>query len=378
MKSTSVIVPIYYGEKYIPHIIRQIEECKRHLDREDYLELVLVNDAPDAPLSQDFESSHIHLMIINTDKNIGIHGARVKGLKKCHGEYVLFLDQDDKIRPEYFCSQFFYIEDNDAAVCKAIDAGEEYYREDQAFKNSVSKEFALTHWNQIISPGQVFLRKSSIPDVWIENIMEYNGADDWLLWLCMMSKGCRFSLNENILYEHVSNGSNASGDVVGMAQSEHEVIRIVQKKNLFQENDLQLLMEGFFLRDLVRVREMNTLKKKLDVFDKWMKLREQGVKYSEYLRAAGVQSVVIYGCGIVGQHLLAELKPSICVKGFIDRNARELSAEIPIYTWKDTWPEADAVIITLMEGEEKIEKGVKEKENIEVLVLKEWIMKSKA
>lgn len=52
MKNISIIVPIYYGEKYIPNIIRQAEDCRRYLDKEDYLELLLVNDAPDAPLSQ--------------------------------------------------------------------------------------------------------------------------------------------------------------------------------------------------------------------------------------------------------------------------------------------------------------------------------------
>ena len=376
MKNISIIVPIYYGEKYIPNIIRQAEDCRRYLDKEDYLELLLVNDAPDAPLSQNFESNDIHLIIINTDENIGIHGARVKGLKMCQGEYVLFLDQDDRICSEYFYSQCISIEENDASICKAIHAGEEYYAEEQVFKNIISKEFVLGHWNQIISPGQVLLRKSAVPDVWVENIMKYNGADDWLLWLCMISKGCRFSLNDDILYEHVSNGSNTSGDVVGMAQSEHEVIRIVQKKGLFQGNDLQLLMEGFFLRNLVRAREMRTLKKKFDVFDKWMRLREQGVNYSEHLKATGIHSVAIYGCGAAGKHLFSELKTSICVKGFIDRNAGELSAEIPIYTWRDTWPEVDGIIITLMEGEEKVEKEIKEKAGARVLVLKDWIMKT--
>ena len=48
MKNISIIVPIYYGEKYIPNIIRQAEDCRRYLDKEDYLELLLVNDAPDA------------------------------------------------------------------------------------------------------------------------------------------------------------------------------------------------------------------------------------------------------------------------------------------------------------------------------------------
>ena len=60
------------------------------MDKEDYLELLLVNDAPDAPLSQNFESNDIHLIIINTDENIGIHGARVKGLKSAPLYFIIF------------------------------------------------------------------------------------------------------------------------------------------------------------------------------------------------------------------------------------------------------------------------------------------------
>ena len=39
--------------------------------------------------------------------------------------------------------------------------------------------------NPIISTGQVLMRRASIPGVWMENIMETNCADDYLLWLCM-------------------------------------------------------------------------------------------------------------------------------------------------------------------------------------------------
>ena len=192
-----------------------------------------------------------------------------------------------------------------------------------------------------------------------------------------MAGKCRFSLNEDVLYEHVTHDSNASEDLAGMVRSEQEVIRIVQEKKLFQEKDQQLFMEGFFLRNLVRVREMSGWKKKLDILDKWMKLREEGVKYAEYLSSFGIQSVAIYGCGIIGKHLLSELEPSICVKYFIDRDAEEMKMKLPVYGWKDIWPDIDCIILTLMEGEEKVERDIKEKTDKKVLVWKDWITKTK-
>ncbi len=376
MRSISVIVPVYYGEKYIPDIIQQIEDCRKYLDKEDSLEVLFVNDAPDAPITCDWQSRTIRLIILNTDKNAGIHGARVKGFKKCHGDYVLFFDQDDKICPEYFHSQLLSLGENDAVICKALNAGKEYYTNDGVFENMASKEFVLRKWNRIVSPGQVLMRRSAVPDVWTEHIMENNGADDWLLWLCMLAEGCRFSLNEQVLYEHISHSRNASDNLECMAQSEHEVMRIVQKERIFNERDFQLLMEGFFLRNLVRVREMHRIKRKMDILDRWMKLRERHVEYSEYLRAAGIQSAAICGCGILGEHLYSELKLQVDIKFFIDRNAGEMNMEIPVYTWEEPWPEADCIIVTLVEGEEKAAEDIKERTHKKVLVLKDWIMKT--
>ena len=373
MKRISVIVPVYYGEKYISGMIGQIENCRKYTGEEVDIELLLVNDAPDAPLSHRWKSSEIHVKIINTDKNMGIHGARIKGLKECCGEYLLFLDQDDRIKPAYFDSQLRFMEENDAVICKGLSDGKEYYSDDEAFKKLLSKEFVLKNWNQILSPGQVLLRKRAVPATWRENIIKFNGADDWFLWLCMMAEGSKFSLNGEVLYEHIVHDANTSGDLAGMAQSEHEVIRMVREKNLFQEKDFQLLMEGFFLRNLVRVQEMSRMARKMNTLDKWMKLRSQGVKYAEYLRSLRIQSVAIYGCGMMGMYLFWDLQPSICVKCFIDRHAEERKAEIPVYGWKDVCPDIDCIIITLMEGEEQVKKDIKEKTDQKILILKDWI-----
>lgn len=123
MKSISIIVPIYYGEKYITGIISQIELCKSYMKEAVYIELVFVNDSPDIPIYIKKKSELIEIVVINCDSNIGIHGARVKGLKYCHGEYVLYLDQDDRIHPEYFSSQLQEIGENEAVVCAAVQAG---------------------------------------------------------------------------------------------------------------------------------------------------------------------------------------------------------------------------------------------------------------
>lgn len=373
MKNISVIVPIYYGERYIPDVIDQIENCKSCLEKEDCVEVLFVNDAPDAPLSMNWESDLVNIHIINSLRHTGIHGARVRGFKQSTGDYVLFLDQDDKIVPKYFQSQLQKLGESDAVVCKALNDGKELYIDDTYFLNIPSKQFVLREWNLIISPGQVLIKKKSMPSPWIDNIMENNYADDWFLWICMYAEKRVFSLNREILYEHTLHRSNASGDVMGMLCSEHEMMDIVYQKKILSDYDFGLLLKGFYKKNRARTQELYFAKEKLNCLERWVRLKDENIKISDYLFRLDIQRVAIYGCGIIGDYVYNELKTDIEVRYFIDRNASNIQREIPVYTLEDLLPEADVVILTLMVGTEEVEKELKKKGFENILVLKEWL-----
>ena len=377
MNSVSVIVPVYYGEKYMSNMIHQIEAVREGLSEEDSVELIFVNDTPNVPLPVEWDVESVQVVVINTDENVGMQGARLKGLKRCHGEYVLFLDQDDLIRPGYFYSQLMAIGDNDAAICRAVHDNEMWYSGENIFEKVVSKEYMLGMQcgrNPIASPGQVLLRKESIPDIWMDNILKHRGGDDWLLWLCMLSEECTFSLNQDILYEHVVHKNNYSNRIVEMLETEQEVIRIVQEQKIFSDSDFMMLLEGFFKRNVMRLKGYDSLIKKWDVLDRWMRLKEKHIKLSEYLLCIGCKNVAIYGCAALGKMTYDELKNDISVKYFIDRNAGEMEKEIPVYSLKNELPRADCIIITLIDEAEKVQKEIVNMLDSKTLILKDWIM----
>lgn len=373
MKSISIIVPVYYGEVYMDGIIRQAEACKQCMEKEDIVEVLFINDAPNAPLSQKRKSELVDISIVNTDENVGIHGARVKGLKRSQGDYILFLDQDDVVKPNYVRSQLQVIGKNDAAVCNAVYGEKLLYAEYPVFENILCKRKMLTGWNPIASPGQVLLKRRAIPDIWIQNILKHNGADDWFLWLCMTSENCSFALNNEVLYEHILNGKNTSEDVVSMLQSEQEVMNILQERKIFSDEDFKALMDGFFMMNLRRTKKLFSDKKKLMLLEKW--IMSEGIEpgYSEYLFRSGLQSVAIYGCGVLGEYLYARLKDHLHVKYFIDKNAKELRREIPVYSLQDTLPEVDGVVITLLGGIDEVIGELRDKRFSAIFVLKDWL-----
>lgn len=359
-KSISVIVPIYHGGKYIQGLITQIEEGAEGIP--DYkVELILVNDDPAEPISDTFVSDMIDIKVINTDINRGTHGARVRGLSICKGEFVLFLDQDDKLYKDFLVKQLAAIGNADAVVCDVLHDGHMYYDVDRPLCKAITYESMLFEQCMIISPGQVLIRTAAIPDVWKKNIMHTAGADDWLLWICMLCAGKVLAANNEVLFEHRIHYSNASIDSTKMAESEEEVVSILERNGVLGEEELIKIKSAVSRVQLKRLRDNEKCKKMFRVLSDWMTVREQGILVADYLIEMRMHSVLIYGYGHFGRHLLAELQKSdIEVKGIIDRNAHYIDTDTMVRTLEDDIEAADAVIIAILKNEnsDMIEKNI--------------------
>lgn len=95
----SVLVPIYNVEKYI-------ERCARSIFEQAYenLEIIFVNDCtPDNSVGvlrkvlAEYPKRIAQTQIINHEKNLGLAGARLTGLKASTGKYIQNIDSDDYI-----------------------------------------------------------------------------------------------------------------------------------------------------------------------------------------------------------------------------------------------------------------------------------------
>lgn len=354
MKAISIIVPVFRGKAYIKHIIAQLEQCMEQRDDWYMLELLLVNDDPSEPIESCF-SEVIKIKVIETDKNRGIHGSRVRGLERCTGEYVLFLDQDDYIRPEYFESQLSHLKNADAVVCKLLHEGRQFYDTRMPFEKVITKEFIISVRNSIISPGQVLIRKSHIPKTWTEARLKNNGADDWLLWLCMLGGGAKFALNPEILFEHVVDGGNESMNVVHMIASEKEIYEVLASSGILPLEDLKRLETAIRMVADEHIRMLSKFQKMFFVYDDWMKLQEQKQYISDYLIKLGICRVALYGDSYIGKRLFYNLQENgVEVGYFIDRNAKYLEERIPVYLPEEGLPPVDLIIICLVEGTEAI------------------------
>lgn len=95
----SVIVPVHNGQDYLKNCIDSIlAQTYRPL------EIIIVNDGSadrTGEICRDLENAHETVSIL-TMENLGVSAGRNAGLDRMRGEYVTFVDADDRIHPEMF------------------------------------------------------------------------------------------------------------------------------------------------------------------------------------------------------------------------------------------------------------------------------------
>ena len=345
-RKASIIVPLYHGKKYLDQIMGQVEQCARDSGCAD-VELILYNDCPEEKIDACGKGYSYDIWVSNPGVNRGIHGARVQGLDQATGDYVLFLDQDDRIDPTYLRKQLDRIGDADAVVCRAIHNGRLHYTDTHVFEKVVTKDFMLRKWCPIVSPGQVLIKRASIPEIWKQNIIRHNGADDYFLWLLMAGEGKRFALNQEVLFEHVVAGGNTSGDTNEMMDSECEMIQVLKDSHVFkgeEEKWLDRLPES--LRR-IHVKELDNYKRAFSLFQRWGRNVSAGVSPAAFFKERGIRKIAVYGAGDLGKSLEMLLKNTdIRVKFFIDQNAEYIISELPVYRKRNVRGDVDAINLT--------------------------------
>ena len=166
--------------------------------------------------------------MLTNPQNSGIHATRVNGLNAAEGEFVQFLDQDDRITDSCLLSQYNSIGNADFVIGNGYDeernGGKHLIFTNPSVQSAAGDLKCQYYYNNLIrSPGQVLIRRSSIPVYWAEQIMKNNGSDDAFLWILMLCRGAKAAINEEVVYEHVYTGENSSSNNEAMLRSQMEV-----------------------------------------------------------------------------------------------------------------------------------------------------------
>ncbi len=357
----SIIIPCYGVLPYLNYILDKLDKMFSLANEKKGLrcEAIFVNDNPEDDGELEAIQQHGHIVILNK-KNKGIHRSRVIGLKHASGEFILFWDQDDLLENDTILEQYSAISDKDAVVCNGYLSGldgelkEIIYGQWRKSENIYSIDNYMNGNNDIISPGQVLIRRSSIPKTWIDCSLANNGADDYLLWVLMLHRKALIGYNNKLLYTHVNTGYNTSSNLHEMNCSLIEVKSVLEKGGinigklkLYPENDKRRIV----CNDILNNKE----------------------HIVNWLLKHDYHKIAIYGCGMIGRTLFETIKDCADteVKCFIERSYDKYVSRIPVVPIEFIENKVgqfsiDVVIITLMKPNEVMARCKKNFNSIDV------------
>ncbi|MCM1251782.1 MAG: glycosyltransferase [Clostridium sp.] len=130
----SVIIPVYNGEKYLPSCVESIKE-----QTYSNLEIIIINDGSTDKTGQvchDLQQKYDNIQVI-TLKDEGVSAARNAGMDAAKGEYVTFVDADDRLRPDMLRVLYDCIVTNQ---CDVAGCGFFIWKDENNWKNAAGAD----------------------------------------------------------------------------------------------------------------------------------------------------------------------------------------------------------------------------------------------
>lgn len=222
----SVIIPAYNVSKHIKNALDSVR-----LQTFDNYEIIVVNDGSEDDTFEVIKDYFLEFSTLSNkiicQENKGIGGARNSGIKVAEGEFVAFLDADDRWYKEKLSKVRDFIEKHPMVdlVCH-----DECWIRNGKVKERVSYGPYKTY-KDLLFKGNCMSTSATIVDrskiieakLFSEN-MDYNGVEDYELWL-RLSKICQIMYFHEILGEyHIQDGGITSN----MEKHNHNSLNVIE------------------------------------------------------------------------------------------------------------------------------------------------------
>lgn len=191
----SIIIPCYNQGIYLDDALQSIAQCS---DKSLY-EIIIVNDGSTDTdtlgILKNLQAKGIHIV---NQINKGLGAARNAGIREASGKYILPLDCDNKITPEYIYEGIKLL-DNDAAL-DVVFGNAKYFGERSGVWESGEFNLQRLMIENYIDACAVF-RKSSWEKVGgYDEKMPVMGYEDWDLWLRIAFQNGKFAYVNKVLF----------------------------------------------------------------------------------------------------------------------------------------------------------------------------------
>ena len=123
------------------------------------------------------------------------------------------------------------------------------------------------------------------------------------------------------------------------------------------------------------IKEKNFYISYNELFNLWLYIELNNISFKNYFKKNGFHRIAIYGIGKLGVHLKREIERNGYEVAYIVDDGEKAFYTYRIYSSRDNLPEADVIVVTPFLEYELIKKKISEKNNINIISLKEVLEK---
>ncbi len=244
----SVVIPCYNHGEYIEETIASVE---KYPDKSVY-EIIIVNDgSTDSETIETLKRLEEKGYFVLNQENTGLADARNNGIKLAKGDYILPLDSDNMIRPDYI-KHGIEIMDKNPKVGMVYGDAQLFGIKDgirRAGKYSRRRQFV---WNGI--DACAVIRKSALEGIGgYDRDMPCMGVEDWFAILVLDLAGWKLEYVEEVLFDYrvseesmltrTSDMRTALSNYINTQQIEpfrEEYIKMIKEIEVFDEYKLSV------------------------------------------------------------------------------------------------------------------------------------------
>lgn len=239
----SVVIPYFNCEKYIVETLDSVEK-----QTYPHVEIIVVNDGSSAASTEYLEEvlqDKTNILYLS-QTNQGVSSARNTGAKVAQGEFLLFLDADDKIASQYLQTAVNIMLSK--PTCKLVYSNVEFFGE----KVGVWNLPQYTTFDKLLQGNMIYCtalhRKSDFTKLggFDEDLSAY---EDWDYWIRLLQNGGEVIRIDEILFSYRKRNDGTS--LMDSLKKDRTEDRYNWQKIYLKHNNLYM-QYGLGFLDLIR------------------------------------------------------------------------------------------------------------------------------
>lgn len=247
-KLISIIIPCFNHGKYLPETLESVKES----DKQNICEILIINDGStdENTLTVLNSISDQHIRVIHQE-NLGLAGARNRGIQESSCSYLLMLDSDNKITAD-FLDTFLELH-KEGKEFDMLHGNALFFDEKQGLFKSGPLDIFKIFMSNYIDACSIIKKESLIELGKYDDQMPYMGWEDWDLWIRMALNNKKTLYFDKIFF-HYRYLSNSMIRVIGHKEEETKQYLIKKYHNhLLDTEHLEKILTNLVEKNINKI-----------------------------------------------------------------------------------------------------------------------------